>query len=219
MLIPLKMGLIGANGDELPLKLDGNGAAGDGLLEVTDREQVFEFRDIPSPPTPSLLRGFSAPVRLTISLDPDQIEFLMMHDQDAFNRWQAAQTYATNSHDRRARREGDDARVTGKEAITPRPGARPNRRRCFARRPPTAPSSSSCRASPTSRASLPARRYRCRTQGARNACAETIAGEIGAEPRRALRRDRAHWPLFARPGEHGRAGAPRRGPRSPRRDR
>ena len=116
MLIPLKMGLIGANGDELPLKLEGNGAASDGLLEVTSREQVFEFRDIPSPPTPSLLRGFSAPVRLTISLDPEQIEFLMMHDQDAFNRWQAAQTYATNLLTV-ASREGGDARVTGKEAV------------------------------------------------------------------------------------------------------
>jgi aminopeptidase N len=116
MLIPLKIGLIGANGDELPLKLAGNGAASDGLLEVTSREQVFEFRDIPSPPTPSLLRGFSAPVRLTISLDPEQIEFLMMHDQDAFNRWQAAQTYATNLLTTASRASGD-ARVTGKEAV------------------------------------------------------------------------------------------------------
>jgi aminopeptidase N len=113
MLIPLKIGLIGANGDELPLKLASNGAVSDGLLEVTSREQVFEFRDIPSPPTPSLLRGFSAPVRLTISLDPEQIEFLMMHDQDAFNRWQAAQTYATNLLTA-ASREGGDARVPGK---------------------------------------------------------------------------------------------------------
>jgi aminopeptidase N len=117
MLIPLKMGLIGANGHELPLKLEGNGAAGDGLLEVTSREQVFEFHDIPSPPTPSLLRGFSAPVRLTISLDPDQIEFLMMHDQDPFNRWQTAQTYATNLLTAAAREGGDIARVTGEEAM------------------------------------------------------------------------------------------------------
>ena len=51
---------IGANGDELPLNLDG-AAVSDGLIEVTDREQVFTFRDVPSPPTPSLLREFSAP--------------------------------------------------------------------------------------------------------------------------------------------------------------
>ncbi len=117
MLIPLKMGLLGANGDELPLKLDGKGVVNDGLLEVTRREQIFEFRDIPSPPTPSLLRGFSAPVRLTISLDPEQIEFLMRHDKDSFNRWQAAQTYATNLLTADAREGGDMARVTGKEAL------------------------------------------------------------------------------------------------------
>jgi len=95
MLIPLKLGLIGANGDELPLQIDDTKLT-DGLIEVTDREQIFTFRDVPSPPTPSLLRGFSAPVRVTTNLDPDKIEFLMMHDSDPFNRWQAAQTYATN---------------------------------------------------------------------------------------------------------------------------
>ncbi|MGE3529258.1 MAG: DUF3458 domain-containing protein, partial [Methyloceanibacter sp.] len=95
MLIPLKLGLIGANGDELPLKLDGVPVS-DGLIEVTEREQVFTFSDVPSPPTPSLLRGFSAPVRITTGLDAGRIEFLMTHDSDPFNRWQAAQTYATN---------------------------------------------------------------------------------------------------------------------------
>jgi aminopeptidase N len=116
MLIPLKMGLIGSNGDELPLKLDGGAPLPDGLLEVTGREQVFEFRDIPSPPVPSLLRGFSAPVRLTMSLDPDQVEFLMMHDGDPFNRWQAAQTYAVNLLTAAAR-NGDLELVRGKEAV------------------------------------------------------------------------------------------------------
>jgi len=115
MLIPLKVGLIGSNGDELPLQLDGGGPLSDGLLEVTAREQVFEFRDIPSPPTASLLRGFSAPVRLTTSLDADQIEFLMMHDSDPFNRWQAAQTYAVNLLTAAAR-GGSLQLVRGKEA-------------------------------------------------------------------------------------------------------
>ena len=115
MPIPLKVGLLGANGQDLPLTLaDGTSLPG-GLLEVTDREHVFEFRDIPSPPTPSLLRDFSAPVRLTVNLEPEQIEFLMRHDSDPFNRWQAAQTYATNLLTA-ASRGGDLGRVTGKEA-------------------------------------------------------------------------------------------------------
>jgi aminopeptidase N len=116
MLIPLKVGLIGANGDELPLKLDDDTPLAGGLLEVTQREQVFEFRDVPSPPTPSLLRGFSAPVRLTTRLDPGQIEFLMLHDSDPFNRWQAAQTYALTLLTAAARGKGDRARVTDKAA-------------------------------------------------------------------------------------------------------
>lgn len=116
MHIPLKVGLIGANGDELPLNIDGE-ALPDGLLEVTEREQVFEFHDVPAPPTPSLLRDFSAPVRLTTSLDSDQIEFLMMHDSDPFNRWQAAQTYATNLMTAAARNGFDEGSVTGKEAV------------------------------------------------------------------------------------------------------
>ncbi|MEZ0283120.1 DUF3458 domain-containing protein, partial [Methyloceanibacter sp.] len=113
MMIPLKLGLIGANGDELPLKLDG-ASVSDGLIEVTDREQVFTFRDVPSPPTPSLLRGFSAPVRITTGLDAGRIEFLMTHDSDPFNRWQAAQTYATNLLTAAAR-DGDGSKLAGRD--------------------------------------------------------------------------------------------------------
>jgi aminopeptidase N len=46
---------------------------------------------------PSLLRGFSAPVNLTLSLSDRDLEFLMANDSDLFNRWQAANTYATRT--------------------------------------------------------------------------------------------------------------------------
>jgi aminopeptidase N len=117
MPIPLKLGLLGSNGDDLPLELDDGTKLSDGLVEVTEREQTFTFRNVPTAPTPSLLRDFSAPVRLNISLDPDQIEFLMMHDSDPFNRWQAAQSYATNLLTAAARDGGSAEPVTGKEAI------------------------------------------------------------------------------------------------------
>ena len=110
-------GSSGSNGDDLPLELADGTKLSDGLIEVTEREQIFTFRDIPTAPTPSLLRDFSAPVRLTISLDPDQIEFLMMNDSDPFNRWQAAQSYATNLLTAAARDGGSAEPVTGKEAI------------------------------------------------------------------------------------------------------
>jgi aminopeptidase N len=117
MPIPLKLGLLGSNGDDLPLKLAGDTPLTDGLIEVTEREQTFTFRDIPAAPTPSLLRDFSAPVRLNISLNPDQIEFLMMHDSDPFNRWQAAQSYATNLLTAAARDGGSEDPVAGREAV------------------------------------------------------------------------------------------------------
>jgi aminopeptidase N len=117
MPIPLKLGLLGSNGDDLPLKLAGGTPLSDGLIEVTGREQTFTFAEIPAAPTPSLLRDFSAPVRLNISLNPDQIEFLMMHDSDPFNRWQAAQSYATNLLTAATRDSGNEEPVAGREAI------------------------------------------------------------------------------------------------------
>jgi len=117
MLIPLKLGLLGRNGDDLPLQFADGTDVADGLLEVTAREQVFTFRDVPAAPTPSLLRGCSAPVRLTVSLDAEQIEFLMMHDSDPFNRWQAAQLYATRLLTAAARDGASAEPVTGREAV------------------------------------------------------------------------------------------------------
>ena len=117
MPIPLKLGLLGSNGSDLPLELADGTKLSDGLVEVTEREQTFTFRNVPTAPTPSLLRDFSAPVRLNISLDPDQIEFLMMHDSDPFNRWQAAQSYATNLLTAAASDGGSVEPVAGKEAI------------------------------------------------------------------------------------------------------
>ena len=55
-------------------------------------------------------------MRLTVSLDPEQIEFLMMHDSDPFNRWQAAQTYATTLLTAAARDGADVEFVTGTKA-------------------------------------------------------------------------------------------------------
>ncbi|MCC7253738.1 aminopeptidase N [Hyphomicrobium sp.] len=95
--IPVRVGLIGGNGQEIPLKRETGEAIADGVLHVTKRTQTFRFADVPSPPVPSILRGFSAPVNLTLNLSDRDLEFLMAHDQDLFNRWQAANTYATRT--------------------------------------------------------------------------------------------------------------------------
>ncbi|PWQ88826.1 aminopeptidase N, partial [Enterococcus faecium] len=52
---------------------------------------TFTFQGIQSKPLPSLLRGFSAPVKLSFPYDRDQLMFLMQHDSDGFNRWEAGQ--------------------------------------------------------------------------------------------------------------------------------
>jgi aminopeptidase N len=94
--IPLAMGLLDEQGHDLPLKLDGeqHAVAGGRVLHLREREQTFTFVDVPCAPVPSLLRGFSAPVKLETDLSDPQRYFLMAHDSDPFNRWEAGQQMA-----------------------------------------------------------------------------------------------------------------------------
>ena len=94
--IPVELGLLDSQGNEIALRLD-NEAAASGttrVLAVTEAEQTFTFVDINERPLPSLLRGFSAPVKLSFPYDRDQLMFLMQHDTDGFNRWDAGQQLA-----------------------------------------------------------------------------------------------------------------------------
>jgi aminopeptidase N len=95
-LIPVAVGLIGPDGNDLPLRLDGEAHAGatTRVLELRDAEQSFRFVDLAAEPVPSLLRGFSAPVVLELAEDDERLAFRIAHDADAFNRWDAAQRYA-----------------------------------------------------------------------------------------------------------------------------
>jgi len=91
--IPVELGLLDAAGKELPLRLSGEAAAvgTTRVISVTEAEQTFTFVDIDEQPLPSLLRGFSAPVKLSFPYNRDQLMFLMQHDSDGFNRWDAGQ--------------------------------------------------------------------------------------------------------------------------------
>jgi len=93
--IPVRLGLIGGNGQDLALTLAGGQRLDTGLIEVRKRTETFRFRDVASRPVPSLLRGFSAPVNLMIEHSDAELQFLMANDSDLYNRWQAAQDYAT----------------------------------------------------------------------------------------------------------------------------
>ncbi|MCU0125787.1 aminopeptidase N [Pseudomonas vlassakiae] len=91
--IPVELGLLDAEGNDLPLQLAGEAQATGTtrVLSVTEAEQTFTFQGIVAKPLPSLLRGFSAPVKLSFPYDRDQLMFLMQHDSDGFNRWEAGQ--------------------------------------------------------------------------------------------------------------------------------
>ncbi len=94
--IPLAIGLIAADGKDLPLQLAGESAAGEGtrVLELTEAQQSFTFVGVPQSPVISPLRGFSAPVRLECDFSDDDLAFRMACDSDPFNRWEAGQSLA-----------------------------------------------------------------------------------------------------------------------------
>ena len=92
-LIPVVTGLLGADGADLPVRLDATAdAATQHTLQLTQKRQRFVFHGVGEEPVPSLLRGFSAPVRLEFEYSDDQLMFLLANDSDGFNRWDAAQT-------------------------------------------------------------------------------------------------------------------------------
>ena len=98
MHMPLSMALLDADGQALPLRLAGEErpAGNERILELREREHEFVFEDIEATPTPSLLRGFSAPVRLDYPWTEEQLAFLMAYDTDGFRRWEAGQQLALN---------------------------------------------------------------------------------------------------------------------------
>ncbi|WP_323763368.1 M1 family metallopeptidase [Marinovum sp.] len=83
--IPIAVGLIGQNGDEVRATE---------VLEMTQAEQSFRFSGLAARPVPSILRDFSAPVILNRTLGSAEAAFLLAHDSDAFNRWEAGRTLA-----------------------------------------------------------------------------------------------------------------------------
>ena len=91
--IPVVVGLLDSHGKDMPLQRDDDVKQPE-LLEVTRAEQEFIFLNVPEEPTPSLLRGFSAPVKLHYPYADHELLFLMAHDSDGFNRWDAAQQLA-----------------------------------------------------------------------------------------------------------------------------
>ncbi|MGQ0675184.1 MAG: aminopeptidase N [Rhodospirillales bacterium] len=95
--IPVALGLIDAEGRDLPLRLEGESAprGTTRVLDLKEPRQTFAFLDVPAPPLPSLLRGFSAPVRLDAGYGKGELLRLYRQDGDGFARWEAGQTLAS----------------------------------------------------------------------------------------------------------------------------
>ena len=83
--IPVKLGLVTEQGDLLDASQ---------VIEITEPEQTVVFDGIKSRPVPSLLRGFSAPVKLHYPYSREELALLMSHDSDGVNRWDASQQLA-----------------------------------------------------------------------------------------------------------------------------
>ncbi|MGV3344859.1 aminopeptidase N [Enterobacteriaceae bacterium LUAb1] len=88
--IPLDIELYDDKGNVIPLRNSNHQVSS--VLNVTEAEQAFIFDHVYQQPIPSLLREFSAPVKLEYHWRDDQLAFLMCHARNAFSRWDAAQS-------------------------------------------------------------------------------------------------------------------------------
>lgn len=105
MFIPVAVGLVDSTGKDMPLTSiysDGmvQTLSNDGhpifttVLQFKKKEEEFIFNNVPERPVPSLLRGYSAPIRLDSDLTESDLYFLLANDSDEFNRWEAGQILA-----------------------------------------------------------------------------------------------------------------------------
>ena len=97
VLIPIKMGLIGPDGSPVPVDLgDGSEPKNTKVLNFEKAKDTFVLKNVPKGSSPSLLRQFSAPVKLERvgGISTEELAFLMGNDTDEFNRWESGQKLA-----------------------------------------------------------------------------------------------------------------------------
>ncbi len=95
--IPVALGLVGEKGGDIALHCaDATAQENErGVFELTGQSRTLVFQNVYERPALSVLRGFSAPVKLDFAQGADELLTLLAHDSDPFNRWQSAQTIAT----------------------------------------------------------------------------------------------------------------------------
>lgn len=87
--LPLNIELYDKKGQPIPLKFQGKSHSS--ILSVTKERQTFVFDEIAEKPSVSLLREFSAPVKLHYNYSNDELRFLLQHATNDFSRYDAAQ--------------------------------------------------------------------------------------------------------------------------------
>jgi aminopeptidase N len=95
--LPIALGLLDPEGYDFPLQLSGEDHPSPSsirVLNLRQQQQSFRFVGIDRQPVPSLLRSFSAPVKLHFDYSDEELAFLMANDRDLFNRWEAGQRLA-----------------------------------------------------------------------------------------------------------------------------
>ncbi|MGH8173966.1 MAG: DUF3458 domain-containing protein, partial [Rhodanobacteraceae bacterium] len=109
--VPVAVRLFGTDGTALPLRLDGESSnatvATTRVLPLLSDAATFRFVDVAQAPVVSLLRGYSAPVRLDQSADDAVLARLLRHESDGFNRWFAADALARRLFARTLERGGE----------------------------------------------------------------------------------------------------------------
>ncbi|MDR0276255.1 MAG: aminopeptidase N [Burkholderiaceae bacterium] len=113
LVIPIRLGLVAAGGGDTPLQCTPESSAGlrvmdgDAFFVLSQPQAVITFTGVDAGAAPSLLRGFSAPVKLESDLGEDGLLTLLAHDGDPFNRWEAGQQLLLQTALRQIRAEGD----------------------------------------------------------------------------------------------------------------
>lgn len=98
LLIPIRMALLDADGHAMTARMEGQVSAREWVLELSAAEQSFTLYGLTKAPAAiSWLRGFTAPILLDTGQTADELAHLLAHDDDAFVRWDAAQTLFTRA--------------------------------------------------------------------------------------------------------------------------
>ncbi|ENQ8059391.1 aminopeptidase N [Vibrio parahaemolyticus] len=87
--IPFDIELYDSKGQIIPLII--NGESVHNVLDIKQDKQTFVFENVADQPVPSLLREFSAPVKLEYDYSDAELIFLMKHATNDFARWDASQ--------------------------------------------------------------------------------------------------------------------------------